>query len=249
MLDHISVAVSDLQRSIAFYDAVFRPLRISRLWTATDAAGYGSEGSDEPFAIKRSDGGEPVAHNSRTHVAFRASSRDAAASFHAHALEFGGTSDGAPGLHPEYGPGYFAAFVRDPDGHKLEAVVHETAPRPVYAFDHVQLAMPAGQESLARRFYAEVLGFEEIPKPEELAARGGAWFRSGPVNIHVGVDRGFMPAKKAHPALRAANYERLLERLRECGVTVTPDPLPFAGAAHCYIEDPFGNRVELIAVQ
>jgi catechol 2,3-dioxygenase-like lactoylglutathione lyase family enzyme len=120
---------------------------------------------------------------------------------------------------------------------------------PAYALDHVQLAMPHGQESLARRFYGELLGFEEIPKPAELAQRGGAWFRSGTASVHLGVDPAFVPAKKAHPALRVADYERLLERLRGFGVTITPDPLPFDGKAHCYIEDPFGNRIELIAVR
>lgn len=94
-------------------------------------------------------------------------------------------------------------------------------------FDHVQLAMPPGAEGLARQFYAGVLGFEEVPKPTELASRGGA--------------------KKAHPALRCSNYDSLLERLRSHGITVTNDDLPFDGARHCYVEDAFGNRLELIA--
>lgn len=92
---------------MTFYDAVLAPLGIVRLWTAADAAGYGYAGTDEPFAIKRSDR-EPTP-DERTHIAFRAPSRGAA----------------RPGLHPEYGPGYFAAFVRDPDSRRLEAVLHE----------------------------------------------------------------------------------------------------------------------------
>ena len=117
-----------------------------------------------------------------------------------------------------------------------------------YTLDHVQLAMPAGQEDRARTFYVEALGLEEIPKPEELAKRGGAWFRGGPLNLHLGVDPVFAPAKKAHPALRSADYDRLLQHLSESGVTVTPDPLLFDGKPHCYIEDPFGNRIEIIAL-
>ena len=117
---------------------------------------------------------------------------------------------------------------------------------PFYTLDHVQLAMPAGQENRARDFYVDVLGFEEIPKPAELAKRGGAWFRCGSVAIHLGVDAAFIPAKKAHPALRSANYRRLLERLEHHGVAITPDALPLDGKAHAYIEDPFGNRIELI---
>lgn len=116
-----------------------------------------------------------------------------------------------------------------------------------FEIDHVQLAMPAGQEDVARRFYAEVLGLQEIPKPEELARRGGAWFRSGSASIHLGVDPTFVPAKKAHPALRCSDYRALLERLAAKGVEITADPLPFEGCAHCYIADPFGNRIELIA--
>lgn len=116
-----------------------------------------------------------------------------------------------------------------------------------YALDHVQLAMPAEQEDAARAFYVGVLGFEEVPKPDALAARGGAWFRSGEVNIHLGVDPVFIAAKKAHPAFRCSDYEALLIRLAERGIRVTPDPLPFNGKPHCYVEDPFGNRIEFIA--
>ena len=116
-----------------------------------------------------------------------------------------------------------------------------------FILDHVQLAMPVGGEDLARAFYGAALGLEEIPKPEPLAKRGGAWFRSGSVNIHLGVDSAFVPAKKAHPALRCVDYDGLIARLAARGINVVPDPFPFAGKPHCYVEDPFGNRIELIA--
>jgi len=112
--------------------------------------------------------------------------------------------------------------------------------------DHVQLAIPRGGENRAREFYVDVLGFEELPKPEELAKRGGAWFRSGDVTLHVGVDETFTPATKAHPALRCVDYRALLDRLRRSGIVAMSDPLLFNGRPHCYIADPFGNRLELI---
>ena len=116
----------------------------------------------------------------------------------------------------------------------------------VYIIDHVQLAMPQGREDDARTFYGGLLGFDEIAKPEALAARGGVWFRAGLVNIHLGVEQNFTPAKKAHPALRCTFYEALVECLARHDVPVTPDPMPFDGKPHCYVEDPFGNRIELI---
>lgn len=116
----------------------------------------------------------------------------------------------------------------------------------MFALDHVQIAIPAGGEDAARAFYAELLGFEELPKPPELAKRGGAWFRSGLATIHVGIDPAFVPAKKAHPALRCAEYAALLKRLGERGTPVEEDPQLFEGRSHCYVCDPFGNRIELI---
>ena len=113
--------------------------------------------------------------------------------------------------------------------------------------DHIQLAMPPGKESTAREFYAGVLGMVESEKPEALRARGGAWFRSGDVAIHLGVERDFRPARKAHPALRTRNYETLIDRLKRAGYDVTPDPILIDGCERCYVHDPFGNRIELIA--
>jgi catechol 2,3-dioxygenase-like lactoylglutathione lyase family enzyme len=124
MLDHISFGVSDLERSIAFYDAVFAPLGFVRVWTAGDAAGYGHPGQDESFAIKQESGG--VAPRSfREHLAFNAATPDAVRAFHAAGIAHGAQDEGAPAFCPEYGEGYFAAFLRDADGHRLEAVCHQ----------------------------------------------------------------------------------------------------------------------------
>ena len=117
---------------------------------------------------------------------------------------------------------------------------------PFLAFDHVQLAMPAGEEPRARVFYVEALGMDELPKPADLAARGGAWFASGPVQLHLGVETPFAPARKAHPALRCADLAGLLARLEAGGVPVTMGGTFEDGATHAYVNDPFGNRLELI---
>ena len=112
--------------------------------------------------------------------------------------------------------------------------------------DHVQLAIPRGGEDDARAFYVGILGFDELDKPIELAGRGGAWFRTGDITLHVGVDLAFAPATKAHPAFRCVDYRAVLERLHANGIVPTHDPLPFQGRRHCYIADPFGNRLEVI---
>jgi catechol 2,3-dioxygenase-like lactoylglutathione lyase family enzyme len=115
----------------------------------------------------------------------------------------------------------------------------------ILAIDHVQLAMPAGGEPMARQFYAEVLGLTELPKPLPLAARGGAWFGSGSVQLHLGVEADFRPAHKAHPALRVDDLDRLLAHLRAHGVAVREDDeLP--GYRRAFVADPFGNRIELM---
>jgi catechol 2,3-dioxygenase-like lactoylglutathione lyase family enzyme len=116
----------------------------------------------------------------------------------------------------------------------------------IVAIDHVQLAMPAGREAEARRFYGDLLGLPEVAKPPELAKRGGAWFESALVKIHLGVDGDFRPAQKAHPALVVDDLAELAKRLRAAGCAVSDDPLP-DGRARSYANDPFGNRLELIA--
>lgn len=117
---------------------------------------------------------------------------------------------------------------------------------PFISIEHVQLAMPAGEEDAARRFYCSLLGMTEIAKPEELARRGGCWFESGSVQLHLGVESDFRPAKKAHPALRCRDYEALILRLRAATVDVMEDDA-IPGVRRCHISDPFGNRIELIA--
>lgn len=116
---------------------------------------------------------------------------------------------------------------------------------PFTAIDHVQLAMPAGLEDAARAFYGALLGMRELPKPEELAQRGGCWFESGNVQVHLGVELNFRAAKKAHPALRCADYAGLTARLREAGAEVVEDA-SIPGVVRCHIFDPFGNRIELV---
>jgi catechol 2,3-dioxygenase-like lactoylglutathione lyase family enzyme len=117
---------------------------------------------------------------------------------------------------------------------------------PFTAIDHVQLAMPAGEEDRARVFYCGLLGMVELGKPAELAKRGGCWFGSGSVQLHLGVEADFRPAKKAHPALRCRDYEALTARLRSAGVEVRDD-FSIPGVTRCHVSDPFGNRIELIA--
>lgn len=114
------------------------------------------------------------------------------------------------------------------------------------AIDHVQLAMPPHAEKAARDFYCDVLGMREVAKPAELAKRGGCWFGSGNVQIHLGVEPDFRPAKKAHPALRCADYVRLVSQLRSRGVVVE-DANDIPGVKRCHFHDCFGNRIELVA--
>ena len=108
--------------------------------------------------------------------------------------------------------------------------------------DHVQVAIPVGGEDRAREFYAGLLGLVEVPKPPALAVRGGAWFEAGGVKVHVGVERDHVPARKAHPALLVAG---LRELVASTGLAVTwSDEIP--GTVRCHVDDPFGNRLELI---
>ena len=116
---------------------------------------------------------------------------------------------------------------------------------PFLAIDHVQLAMPAGGKETARAFYSGLLGMTEIPKPPELAKRGGCWFESGRVQIHLGVEDDFRPAKKAHPVPRCSDYDGLVSKLRAAGIGVD-EPNGIPGVRRCHTHDPFGNRIELI---
>jgi len=115
----------------------------------------------------------------------------------------------------------------------------------VYAIDHVQLAMPPGGETQARAFYAGTLGLDELPKPDELAGRGGAWFSNGAVTIHLGVEQEFRPARKAHPALLVEGLAELVTRLEGTGHAIQRD-VQLAGYERVHVNDPFGNRIELL---
>ncbi len=118
----------------------------------------------------------------------------------------------------------------------------------IIAIHHVQLAMPVDGESQARAFYGRVLGLPEIPKPATLAARGGAWFGSGAIQIHLGVEADFRPARKAHPALLVDDLDALEATCRAAGFSPQRDgELP--GHARFYVDDPFGNRLEFLQVQ
>ena len=115
----------------------------------------------------------------------------------------------------------------------------------VYGVDHVQLAMPPGGETAAVAFYEGLLGLPRVPKPAHLAARGGCWFTNGDVALHLGVEDDFRPAQKAHPALLVDELAALEDLLRAAGANVYRDQ-PLDGFDRCYVDDPFGNRIELM---
>lgn len=111
--------------------------------------------------------------------------------------------------------------------------------------DHVQLAMPAGGEELGRAFYCGILGLTEVPKPPNLAKRGGAWFEGASLRVHLGVETPFHPAEKAHPAFLVQNLDALTEWLEHANIPIVTDE-PLEGYRRIYISDPFGNRIELL---
>lgn len=112
--------------------------------------------------------------------------------------------------------------------------------------DHIQLAMPAGEETAAASFYATLLGFEQVPKPPELAGRGGCWFERDGVKVHLGVEAEFRPARKAHPGLAVSGIDALAAALEAAGHGVRwEEDVP--GVRHFYVDDPFGNRIEILA--
>jgi catechol 2,3-dioxygenase-like lactoylglutathione lyase family enzyme len=123
MLHHLSLAVTDLTRSAAFYDATLSQLGYVRVWADEKAVGYGLPGRSDGFAIKLSS--SVIVPGDGFHVAFTAPSRETVASFYKAALEHGAKDNGGSGLHPEYGNQYYAAFVFDPDGYRIEAINNE----------------------------------------------------------------------------------------------------------------------------
>jgi catechol 2,3-dioxygenase-like lactoylglutathione lyase family enzyme len=115
----------------------------------------------------------------------------------------------------------------------------------ILALDHVQLAMPAGEEERARAFYRDILGMNEIPKPSVLAGRGGCWFSAGAAQVHLGVEADFRPALKAHPALVVEGLDEILERCEAAQLPFRPDA-SVDGRRRVHVFDFFGNRIELI---
>jgi catechol 2,3-dioxygenase-like lactoylglutathione lyase family enzyme len=115
----------------------------------------------------------------------------------------------------------------------------------IVALDHVQLAMPAGEEPAARAFYSGVLGLIEEPKPANLVPRGGLWFRGGGARVHLGVDPNFRPATKAHPALLVVGLAAIAASCADAGFPPVRDE-PLEGFDRVYVFDPFGNRIELL---
>lgn len=115
----------------------------------------------------------------------------------------------------------------------------------IYGLHHVQLAMPPEQEDACREFYSGVLGLSEVAKPAHLAVRGGVWFESGDLRVHLGVEKDFRPARKAHPAFLVDDLESMIRRCRAAGVEIVEDQ-PLAGFDRVYVYDPFGNSIELM---
>ena len=116
----------------------------------------------------------------------------------------------------------------------------------ILSIDHVQIAMPAGEETKARAFYSGVLGLSEIPKPAELARRGGAWFQSQAVQLHLGVEPDFRPARKAHPAFLVDSLDELIAKSQAAGYETDTSQPPLDGYRRAHVFDPFGNRIELM---
>lgn len=123
------------------------------------------------------------------------------------------------------------------------AILQGMNPR-VARIDHIQIAAPEGCELAARDFYGSLLGLVELEKPPALRARGGCWFQCGTQQVHIGVERPFHAAKKAHPAFQVPQLEELREALAERGILITDDDVP--GTRRFYAEDPWGNRLEFV---
>jgi len=115
----------------------------------------------------------------------------------------------------------------------------------VIGIDHVQLAMPVGQEEQARAFYRDVLGLPERQRPADMAKRGGCWFESSLVKIHLGVEKDFRAANKAHPGLLVNDLRAIAQRCQEHGYEVQGGPA-IDGYQRIFVKDPFGNRIELL---
>ena len=153
--------------------------------------------------------------------------------------------------------GRFERSALSAPGDRLDAITPVSAHDPwhekkwqyrfvrVLRVDHVQLAMPPGREAEARAFYSGLLGIPETEKPPNLAVRGGCWFENDAVKVHLGVEADFHPARKAHPALIVDDVASLVATMHQAGVTVRAGE-PLDGYTRVYVDDPFGNRIELM---
>ena len=112
--------------------------------------------------------------------------------------------------------------------------------------DHVQIAIPVDGEISARGYYADIVGLIELPKPADLALRGGCWFQTGDMQFHLGIDKDFHPAQKAHVALRTNQFEALRSRIEAAGYKIV-DANDIDGCRRFFSNDPFGNRIEFIS--
>jgi catechol 2,3-dioxygenase-like lactoylglutathione lyase family enzyme len=116
----------------------------------------------------------------------------------------------------------------------------------ILSIDHIQIAIPPEGEEKARGFYIHVLGFVEIPKPAELAKRGGAWFQTGNVQLHLGVEADFRAARKAHPAFLVDDLDSFIGKAQSAGFEIDTSQPPLDGYKRAHVFDPFGNRIELM---
>ncbi|MCU1242858.1 MAG: glyoxalase [Candidatus Acidoferrum typicum] len=116
---------------------------------------------------------------------------------------------------------------------------------PILSLDHVQIAIPIESENRARAFYSGILGFTEVEKPPQMAERKSLWFIAGAVNLHLGIEPDFTPAKRAHPAFVVADLDEILAACDHAGTTTKPDT-SFNGFRRVHVFDPFGNRLELM---
>ena len=116
----------------------------------------------------------------------------------------------------------------------------------ITSIDHIQIVIPPGEEDTARSFYVNVLGFTEIPKPPVLAKNGGAWFQSDAVQLHIGIEKDFHPARKAHTAFIVTDLSAMLEKIEHAGFEIDNSQPPLDGYKRVHIFDPFGNRIELM---
>jgi catechol 2,3-dioxygenase-like lactoylglutathione lyase family enzyme len=116
---------------------------------------------------------------------------------------------------------------------------------PILSIDHVQVAIPVASEERARAFYSDILGFTEISKPPQMAERKSIWFIAGDVNLHLGLEPDFAPAKRAHPAFVVDGLDAILAACDHAGFAHKPDT-SFNGFRRVHVFDPFGNRLELM---